>query len=711
MSHHVFGIRHHGPGSARSLRQALEELQPDAVVIEGPPEGDKVLPWAAREGMEPPVALLVHGSGRGAFYPFAVYSPEWQALQYALQRGIPVRFMDLPAAHDFALGADRDRSVDPLRLLAEAAGYEDSERWWEHMVEARTTGGVFEVITEAMAALRTAPGRREALREAWMRKTLREARRSHERVAVVCGAWHAPVLRDPLPPAREDTALLKGLAKVKVQATWIPWTYGRLAAETGYGAGVESPGYYEHLWQNPHEVATTWMTRVARLLREEGLDASPAEAIEAVRLAEALAALRGRRLPDLDDLTEAAVAGLGRGGKVQLQLIRRRLVVGDRLGSVPPDTPGVPLQQDLQALQRRLRLPAQVEPRQYDLDLRKPFDRERSLLLHRLAVLGIHWGELREREGVRGTFHEDWVLEWDPEFMLRVIEASRWGATVEEAANGCLQDRAARAGTLGALTALLEEGLLADLPEAVRAVMERFEAQAAVAGDVTLLMEALPPLVRALRYSTVRRPDVEALRHAVEGLAVRIMVGLPAATASLDEDAAAEMHRLLDAVHAGLWLVLDEERKAQWLEVLARLARREDRVAGRCTRLLLDAGTWTSEAAGRAMGLALSRAVEPRRAAAWVEGFLTGSGLVLVHDPPLWRVLDEWVVGLPPEVFEETLPLLRRTFATFPAPERRLIGERMVGAPERAAVPEGFDPARAESVLPVLGRLLGPVDG
>ena len=44
MSTHLFGIRHHGPGSARSLRLALEALKPDIVLIEGPPDAQEVLP-------------------------------------------------------------------------------------------------------------------------------------------------------------------------------------------------------------------------------------------------------------------------------------------------------------------------------------------------------------------------------------------------------------------------------------------------------------------------------------------------------------------------------------------------------------------------------------------------------------------------------------------------------------------------------------------
>ena len=109
----------------------------------------------------------------------------------------------------------------------------------------------------------------------------------------MAGAWHAPVLQT-MPPAKTDTALLKGLAKVKVSATWVPWTMGRLTYWSGYGAGIESPGYYQHLWSVPDEVTVRWMIRVAQLLRGQDLDASSASVIEAVRLGHSLAALRDR---------------------------------------------------------------------------------------------------------------------------------------------------------------------------------------------------------------------------------------------------------------------------------------------------------------------------------------------------------------------------------------------------------------------------------
>jgi hypothetical protein len=245
VSHHVFGIRHHGPGCARSLLGALQALSPDAILVEGPPDAATVLPLAASPAMKPPVALLVYppeAPGRAVFYPFAEFSPEWQAIRFGLHHDIPVRFMDLAQAfrlaHGTELGPDgkpdgEDESegkskeperADPIGALAEAAGYSDSELWWEHQIERRRdASGLFQAVLEAMRALReSAPADArpwEARREAAMRQAVRAAvKEGFARIAVVCGAWHAPAL-DKLGPAAADLDLLKGLPKIKTVAT------------------------------------------------------------------------------------------------------------------------------------------------------------------------------------------------------------------------------------------------------------------------------------------------------------------------------------------------------------------------------------------------------------------------------------------------------------------------------------------------------------
>ncbi len=82
----VLGIRHHGPGSARSVLAELDRLRPAMVLIEGPADAAPVLPLAADPGMVPPVALLAYAPDApriSAFWPYAVFSPEWQALLWA----------------------------------------------------------------------------------------------------------------------------------------------------------------------------------------------------------------------------------------------------------------------------------------------------------------------------------------------------------------------------------------------------------------------------------------------------------------------------------------------------------------------------------------------------------------------------------------------------------------------------------------------------
>lgn len=772
----VLGIRHHGPGSARGVAAALGELAPDCVLIEGPPEGDAVAGLAASPDLEPPVALLVYATAapaRAASWPFAVFSPEWQALRHAVSAAVPARFVDLPVAQWFALedrargrgpAADEPapddpaaddpaqgeavpddaapgdaapgeapprpgRRHDPLRLLAEAAGHGDPERWWEDVVEQRRDAAApFAAIAEAMGALREqldadgdTVGERqlEQRREAAMRRGIRAAvRDGHERIAVVCGAWHVPAL-ERLPTQAHDTALLKGLGKVAVTATWVPWSHGRLAASTGYGAGVTSPGWYAHLFDHDADVVTRWVVRAARLLRGEDLDASSAAVVDAVRAAETLAALRDRPLAGLPELDDAIRAVLCAGSDVPMALVRERLVIGEALGAVPDETPQVPLAADLARERKRLRLRQSAAVTTQELDLRRPLDRDRSRLLHRLDLLGVPWGRTDGEARGTGTFREEWALCWRPELAVRVIEAASWGTTVSAAADARTRHAARTATDLAALTALVGRTLTADLPGALGEVMDAVSRRAAVDSDVGRLADALPALARVQRYGDVRGTTATAVAAVVEGLVARIAVGLPGAVHGLDDDAAALAVRRIDGVADAVGLLDDEGHRARWHDALHRVADRSGvhgLVGGRACRLLADAGALDPAEVRRRASRALSVGVEPARGAAWAEGFLAGGGVVLLHDDELLGLVDGWIAGIPADRFAEALPLLRRTFATFPVGERRRIaaaaaareqgGPTTVGAPGAAAA-DDVDPERGARVRGVLERLLG----
>src|SRR5260370_20126403 len=412
-----------------------------------------------------------------------------------------------------------------------------------------------------------------------MRQTIRAAHKEgFERIAVVCGAWHAPALAHTIADTAGDdgdAALLADLPRTAVAATWIPWASSRLSCRAGYGAGVTFPGWYAHLWAAPDRAGVRWVTQVAQLLRGEDLDACWARVMEAVRLGEAMVALRGLPMPGLAELDEAALAVLCQGDAAPMRLIRERLTIGEVMGEGPPETPGVPVQRDLETQQRRLKLLPSPAITTKDLDLRNATDRARSQLLHRLRLLGIPWGQPQRAGGKLGTFHELWQLEWQPEYSVRLVEASIHGNTVRAAATGFARHAAARAMDLPDLTRLLDGVVLAELPEAVAFLLRRIQTQAAVSADVRHLMGALPPLAQVARYGDVRGTRPEQVMLIVEGLVARITVRLPGACASLDDAAAEGMIESIGLVQQSLAWLDRADLREQWHAALSPLAERD----------------------------------------------------------------------------------------------------------------------------------------
>ena len=797
---HYFGIRHHGPGCARSLVRAFAGLQPDCVLVEGPPEAEGVLAALLSEQMQPPVALLSYcpdEPARAVYHPFAVFSPEWQALRWALMQQVPVSFIDLPLAHQMALAKAQEAEVaaqeaeeasesgvpdeanapavahdnapgsavapaaadgaqapaadptadpepgyrtDPLNWLAQAAGHADGESWWNHTVEERGDGEeLFAAIAEAMTTLRADLGvqaeescpyraRRELLREAHMRQRIREAvKKGHERIAVVCGAWHLGGLQASV-KASADSALLKGLPKLKVQSTWVPWTYRHLTRASGYGAGIAAPGWYEHLWFSgvaadaaPGSAAPRtvgWLARVARLMRERDLDCSSAHLIEATRLADTLAALRQRPQAGLEELHEATRTVLTMGDEAALGFIADALLVGQRMGQVPPDVPTVPLQKDVEQQQKSLRLKPEALERTLDLDLRQPNDLARSHLLHRLHLIDVPWGRVSRtgRASRGGTFHEIWRLQWQPEFVVRLIEASQWGQTLEAAATAASLEQAQQAEHLRDLSELVNQVLLADLAPAVQAVTRILENRAAVNGDTLQLLEALPPLANVFRYGNVRQTDTGMVAHMLDSLIVRAAIGLPLACSGIDDDSADSLRTTLLAAHSAVSLRDAPEQTQAWqraLRLMADSTTAHELLQGLAARLLLDEGIWQASDAAQALSLHLSSGVEPLQAAAWLEGFLNRNAMVLLHDQQLWQLVNDWLCGLGEEHFVHILPLVRRTFSAFSASERQDLGQRArqgghstVAAAARTAAVQ-WDEALAALPVPLLQTILG----
>ena len=232
------------------------------------------------------------------------------------------------------------RAPTPSAELAEAAGYDDPERWWEDVVEH----------VPGPARLRRAsprPSRSCAPTPTRPTRATRSARRTcgrccagPSRTATSGSPWSAGPGTSRALQARAGRRRRRPPAARAAQGEGRPHL-GALDLRPArlrlrLRRRIRSPGWYDHLFSSTGQPIERWLTKAAAVLRDEGVPASSAHVIESVRLAEALAALRGRPLAGLEEVTEAARAVLCEGSDLLTALIQRRLVVGERLGAVPP---------------------------------------------------------------------------------------------------------------------------------------------------------------------------------------------------------------------------------------------------------------------------------------------------------------------------------------------------------------------------------------
>ena len=744
---HILGVRHHGPGSAALLRKALDVLDPACVLVEGPSEGDELIQYIADPDLKPPVAMLLHAADEAnlaSFMPFAEFSPEWQAIQWALKHDRLVRFIDWPAAISLASekaarenpeSAPPQPRTDALDLLANAAGYEDGETFWNALIEQHGASGqealaVFASIETAMTEARAQEGLspqspdevlRNHQREAFMRTNIRAALKEIEgKIAVVTGAWHISGLRQAA-KAADDRALVKDLPRIKVEATWVPWTDSRLSAFSGYGAGVISPGWYRHLWSlytrkklpSAEEFASAWQSCTAFKLREEGYTAPTASAIEATRLALGLAALRDLPMPGIAEMREASLAAICDGNPVPLAMLERKLYIGERVGEIGERVPQNPLARDLAAWQRKALLKSQDLELEIKLDLRSEAGLLKSTLLHRLNLLNVPWGKLLDAQMGRGTFREVWVIKWDPSYSVSLAEALVYGVTIEQAAANSTLKKARETTSITELASLIQRALVSDLPETADACIEQLQAVAVNSSDITDLMKAVSPLVRVLRYGTARRLPEDALRSLIVSMSVEINAGARISSRGLDDDSTATRIAAMEAYDEALRLFGDDALTSSWRDELGKIVG-DDQVTpslgGLSLRRLHDVRAWELEKVAMEFARHTGASL-PKESGAFLEGFLRGGSEVLLQDEPLLQLLDVWLCELSETDFTDSLPLLRRSMSSFDAIARRRLLEKVQRGRQQstlAASGSGADSNPAfEAALPLLYKILG----
>ncbi|SMF80219.1 hypothetical protein SAMN05661091_1811 [Paenibacillus uliginis N3/975] len=737
---HIFGVRHLSPAGAKHLLDFLDDIRPTAVLIEGPSDATSEIRHLTNMTTKPPVAILAFTEDlpvRTVLWPFAVYSPEYQAMKWAQKQGAYTAFIDLPSSsavcmQDLRSNVVRDTpdggenegtsaesvAAEPMDesqpaensiygQIAELAGEYDYDMYWERSYEHNLNTGAYQqsilAFSKQMRELSEEKERREdtleyaynAIRESYMRRQIVEvieAGHKPEQIVVVCGAYHASALTDL--SDRMDDEELKNLPSRGTKLTLMPYSYYKLSSLSGYGAGNIAPQYFEMMWDRMvqgsfAELPHHYLSMVAGSMRKNGTHRSTAEVIEAVRLAESLAALHGGSAPTLRDLRDAAQTLLGRGELAVVAEELARTDIGTSIGELAEGVSQTPIQDDLNRQLKRLKLEKykSVVANDLILDLRENrrvkseesayLDLNRSFLFHRLKLLGIDFVSARPSGQEQAAWAEHWVVKWTPEVEIQIVESTLLGETVEVASAYVLQQKLTDCSSIEEASSLIriayECGMIHQMEEG-RQTLQRL---AVDSRDVMGIAAASRELSILIRYGGIRRMDTQPLVPLLQQLFMRACLFLLDGSQCSDE-VSGSMITALNELNSVAMEHVEQVDEGLWLQELQHLSERDDRnprLSGYACAILMERNAISAQQCAEEVSRRLSPGIPADLGAGWFEGMSMRNRYGLLSRLSLWEQLNEYILSLEDDEFTRALVFLRRAFSTFSPKEKTMIAE------------------------------------
>ena len=695
-----FGVRHLSPAAAYHVRKALEAAQPRLVLVEGPSDLNDQMQWLCDPRTEYPAAILAYTKTppvRTILYPLAIYSPEVQAILWASEHHVPCRFMDLPSSVFLAMGeaeeqpASTESVYQNLELLTGEGHDTFWERYFEHIENYHAACRAFGKELRSSGPVDA----ENTVREAYMKRVITEAISSGipaEKIFCVCGAYHVEGLKENSPMTDLQ---VKKLPKADSTATLMPYSYYRLSTRSGYGAGNKAPAYFHLLWDGMNgegleSVASTYLVKLAAAHRNAGNIVSSAEVIEAVRLAQTLASMRGSRYTSLLDLKDAAITTMGHGNLSELAVASADTEIGKTIGFLPEGVARTSVQEDFYRQLKKLKLERfrTAELQRLDLDLREKLnvksedaallDLRRSFFLHRLRILDIHFAEpIRSRQD-NANWGEYWQLRWTPEVEIEVVESSLLGDTIEGAAAIALKERAEQATTIDQAAAIFQDAFLSGIPAAAAHALSVLQSLSVDSAALTEVAATADKLSLVVRYGDLRRFDPSPVIPLIEQLFLRACLTLEDAC-NCDAKAAGAVTQAMDRLNT-LQLNHVFLDQSAWVSLLEHISDRDDlntKCSGFAMAILLERGIATEELLSREVSRRLSPGVPADLGAGWFEGLAGKNRYALIARLSLWRHLSDYLDSLDEDTFRRALVFLRRAFADFTPSEKSDIAENL----------------------------------
>ena len=717
-----FPVRHHSPACARLVRQLAHELRPVAVLIEGPADfneriNELTLPHQL------PIAIysyvrLPEGQRRGAFYPFCVHSPEWQAFQVAQELGAEARFIDLPWADVAAEQVPSHRYADGelrgsryVAMLGQKLGVENFDDLWDTLFEIENDLSVAQYLERChhfcfhVRITGGQPSAADRQREAFMAAEIRRAMEERAgKILVVTGGFHSYALFAqvfnlpfeeaitddfPHPPPSHSSTLQLSNSPIPVPndrgIALTPYSYRRLDSLTGYEAGMPNPGFYHHVWQDrlagERSTYRKLLARTAETLRQRGQIVSAADLIAVEMTAQGLAALRGHEEVWRRDLIDGIIGALLKDEMAYGQMHPFLAAVyevfrGDQRGYLAAGTELPSLVHDILKLLHEHHLDPMTGEREVELDLFTPDDLARSRLLHRLRILGIAGytrtggSDLAARTDLSHLW-ERWRVRWSPDFEADCIEAAIYGPTLADAASARLLERATEVERDAEKAALiLLDGSLMGLEHLAESFYQQLALLIRQDGNFFTVTGALDHLLYLYRYDevlgTAGQGDVGALLVEAFERGLWLLEGLGQVQGQ-DESLLRGVTVLLETV----------ERCAAPLglsrEVLVEVF---NRIGADATQIPILRGAvmgalWTlGEAPAGQLIAGVRYFAAPSMLGDYLVGLFRLAREAVQRQPELVLCIDELLMGYDDGEFLEALPALRLAFSYFTPREK-----------------------------------------
>ena len=690
------GIRHHGPGSSLHVMDVLAQFEPDILVVEGPVELDPLIPSIVNPEIRLPIAAMVYQTDQPqhfVVYPFCNFSPEWNAYQYALTQKIPIVHFDLPYAlfPDNVKTKKNKKRNHPLALFAQLAGYNDVETWWDAYFELPSLKSfeIFKKIDEVMQMVRKEIETEDIdiLREAYMRVQLRKiSSKKYKKIAVVCGAYHVPALDLKAYDEKEDLRLITDLQKTKTQAAWIPYENKRILSSHGYGAGVASTRWNELLFQEKEKALFYYISTAAEIARNQKLQISSAQVMDAITMADCLSELRNKRYPGVQELEESILSCICHGNQNHFSLLKNALISDEKIGHIPIEIQKIPILIDFNLQLKKLKLlryshGMDVSVKKDGLDLRNELDKKQSIFLHQCLALEIGFAFLEQSNTQsKGNFKEYWSLSHFPLLEVKIIEKAIWGNTIQEAAYHFLQNQMNLATQIKDLSPILPGIIYGSLVDLIPDLSSKIENLLIAQEDNLEWLSFFPIMARHYHFGKLKSNDSAFLKPILDAMLPRICSRLYSYCAHANEDILEAYYSSMKEMQNSLLWLENKYYWSCWKQAILELSVQPGnhyKIKGFGLRQIFNQQWMDLGEIHREIYSILSYEDDIFNISSYVEGFLEGPALGLIHQEDFWTMISIWVADLKEEDFLKVLPVLRKSFNHFHSHEKEALAEKI----------------------------------